>query len=109
MKLASMKIDAAEAKKMSEPCAMGDVPRYPYGLQLNLDNDALEKLGLGNLPEVGAVLQLNANVTVTAVSMNQTEGGDERKSVSLQITDMGLAAGAKKKSAEASLYGEEKE
>lgn len=104
MKLVNMKLAPAEAKKMAEPCAMGDAPRYPWGLQLTLDNDAIEKLGLDALPEVGASVQLVANVTVTAVSMNQTEGGDERKSVSLQITDMGLAT-TKKKSAESSLYG----
>jgi hypothetical protein len=108
MKLVNMKLDPAEAKKMAEPCAMGDAPRYPWGLQLNLDNDAIEKLGIDKLPAVGKSLQLVALVNVVSVSSNQTEGGDERKSVSLQITDLGLEAG-KKKSAEAALYGADDE
>lgn len=109
MKLVSMKIDLAAAKKMAEPCATDpkDMPRYPWGLCLNLDDDALEKLEIDELPAVGATLTLAAKVTVQSVSSNQTEGGAERRQISLQITDLGLAAEGKKKSATSALYGEE--
>ncbi len=106
MKLVNMKSAAGAAEKDCAPCAMGDAPRYPWGLSLTLDNEGLEKLGLDDLPEVGATMTLTARVAVTACSMNQSEGGDERRSVSLQITDMALDAG-KKKSAESALYGDD--
>lgn len=90
-KLVSMKISAAEAKKMTEPSSLvEDRPRYPWGLQVNLDKDSLEKLGIGDeLPGVGEKYLLVAMVDVTSVSSNQSEGGSNR-SVGLQITSMCL-------------------
>jgi len=93
-KMVSMKITAAEQKKRSEPTSMvEDRPRYPWGLQLNLDTDALEKLGIGEeLPAVGESYVLIAKVDVTSVSSNKSEGGSNQ-SVGLQITSMCLEDG----------------
>src|SRR6185369_6576942 len=93
-KLVSMKISAAEQKKMMEPTSMvEDRARYPYGLQLNLDTAALEKLGIADdLPEVGESYVLVAKVDVTSVSSNKHEGGSSQ-SLSLQITEMCLEDG----------------
>src|SRR6185369_6092978 len=97
-KLVSMKISAAEQKKMMEPTSMvEDRARYPYGLQLNLDTAALEKLGIADdLPEVGESYVLVAKVDVT---------GGSSQSLSLQITEMCLEDGDATDAAKA-LYSE---
>lgn len=99
MKLKSMKIDPAERearyKEMSEP-AKADLPVYPYGLCVRLDEEALEKLALGELPEVGSEMTLIARVTVTSASVAEHATGSKthkHKSLELQITDMGLKGG----------------
>jgi hypothetical protein len=105
-KLVSMKLDKAEQKKMMEPSlAEGDRPLYPWGLSINLDTDALDKLGLKEMPDVGESYMLVAMVDVTNVSSNESEGGSNR-SVGLQITEMCLESGAKNvKSVSDALYG----
>lgn len=110
-KLVSMKMDPKEAEEYAGPTSLAakDQPAYPWGLCVNLENDSLEKLGMTDLPEVGATLQLTARVTVTSVSSNQTEGNEPRRCVNLQITDMALgpapAEPSATKSATKQLYG----
>lgn len=93
MKLQSMKLSKSDVErqqeKWSKPPAQ-DADRYPYGLELHLDNDVLEKLNLGELPEVGSTMTLMATVKVTTVSSRDEVDGDKRNNVSLQITAMGL-------------------
>lgn len=89
MKLKSMKVSKAEAEESSKPSPEVDRPRYPYGLQVRLDNDSLEKLGIA-LPEVGKNLMLLARVSVTSVSSNKNLVGGNYSSAELQITDMCL-------------------
>lgn len=97
MKLTNMKMAAQKAKEECAPTSLAtDAPRYPWGLCLTLEYDALEKLGIEDLPEVDTELTLTAKVVVTGTSSRQTQGGEEQKSLSLQITDMALA-GAKDK------------
>jgi hypothetical protein len=96
MKLRSMKIDPKEReeKYSAEPAKM-DLPVYPYGLEVRLDEDALEKLGLEKMPEVGGSMLLMARVDVTGCSVNEhAQGGKQHKhkSLTLQITDLGLKA-----------------
>ena len=105
-KLVSMKITAAERKK-NEPSTSPveqDQPQYPYGLQLDLEHEALKKLGVA-LPKVGKDFTLIANVTVTRVSSYESVGQDARGSVGLQITDMCLEAPGTTDAADA-LYSE---
>lgn len=105
MDLTSMKISKEEAKEMVSPgLAEKDVPQYPYGLQLNLDGDALKKLGLKDLPTVGQKLLLFARVEVTSVSQHESKGGYDHKGCGLQITDMCVEQELKKKSATEVLY-----
>lgn len=89
-KLKSMKIDPKARQEKYESSAAMDAPVYPYGLQLHLDNEALENLGI-ELPKVGKSLMLYARVDVTSVSENESKSGSNR-SASLQITDMCLEA-----------------
>lgn len=90
MPLISMRRTPEEADEYAQPVA-GDVPAYPYGLQICLCDDELEKLELGMMP-VGTVLRLMALVEVTGTRETATEGGEDR-SVDLQITAMSLEPG----------------
>ena len=92
MKLVSMKMTKADREKRKETCISEspDMPVYPWGLSITLDEEALAKLGIKELPKTETPLVLVANVDVTAVSSNDTIGGGERRSVSLQITDLAL-------------------
>lgn len=84
-----------------------DLPRYPYGLQLYLDDDTLKKLGITDLPKVGSSMLAQITVTVTGTSQRATQSGKEgeetRTCVDMQITDMELAPPAKDMAT--SLYG----
>lgn len=93
MKLVNMKVDtAAMEKRYAEPSVAADRPMYPWGLSINLDTDALAKLGLtDDLPDVGSTMKLEARVDVVSVNENETAGGGKSCSVSLQITDLGLS------------------
>lgn len=91
--LKSVKIDKkAREEKYAETSIASEGPTYPYGLQLSLDDETIEKLGL-SLPEVGKDMALLARVKVTAVSSSEDSYGgktEKRRSVSLQITEMCL-------------------
>jgi hypothetical protein len=100
-KLINMARSAAEVKKdlADMPCVVGESkyegPKYPYGLCISLDEDALKKLGLeGDLPGVGDIIQFNAIAKVTNASQSESEGTDggtrTHCRVELQITDMGI-------------------
>jgi|SRR6185503_14721818 len=107
MKLVNMKIDkAARQETHASKSALMDAPAYPYGLEVRLDKETLEKLGLTDkLPKVGTSLTLTALVDVTSVSENESTDGGTNCSVSLQITDLALATA---KDAGDELYGKEK-
>ena len=100
-KLVSMKMSKAEREggsKSPDSVAI-DRPIYPWGLSITLDEDALGKLDLEALPEVGKEMTLYAKVDVTSVSSHESaDGGGPRRSLSLQITEMCLESGAAGKS-----------
>lgn len=108
--LTSMQISAAERKKYAEPTlATGatDGPRYPWGLSLTLDDEALTKLGIDTLPKVGTAQMLIARVEVTRTSSDIGEDKTKRQSVSLQITDCALEPEDQRQSIEDALYGDQ--
>lgn len=108
MKLVNMKMDPAEQKeKYAESVVSSEQPMYPWGLTINLDEEAIAKLGL-DLPVVGSQLSLQALVDVTEVSSRQElENGTpkECRRVCLQITDLGLGPVEKATAADKKLYG----
>lgn len=87
----NMKMSPKEAKEWSEP-SPAEAPEYPYGLSIDLSDESLAKLGITELPKVGAQLEIRAKVTVTSTSSYETQGGEPDKRVCLQITDMELGA-----------------
>ena len=109
-KLTSMKLSETELKKRSEPMASPeiDTPVYPWGLQVRLDEQSLDKLGLDTLPKVDSERLLIAKVRVVSVSSNEhsgDKGKHKHKSVELQICEMALEDVPADKDAAGELYG----
>lgn len=69
VKLRDMKVSRDEREDMLVP-DIGDMPNYPYGLRLHLDEDELGKLGI-SLPDVGEEFVIVGIGTVTSVSQDQ--------------------------------------
>ena len=89
--MVSMKKDKKSSEDMPStvPASPGDEESYPYGLQLRLENEELDKLGFNELPEIGKTCKIEAEGVVESVSSNQSKGDDGlRKSVTIQITKM---------------------
>lgn len=103
MKLTSMKVSAA-AKEKAVTLATDSPPEYPWGLRVNLDNDALEKLGLTTLPKVGTAMVLHANVEVYSVSEHEAQEGGPHRSLELQITELALGTERSTEEKAARLY-----
>jgi len=99
--VANLQLSKKEAKDSSGcvPSCDGDMPLYPYGTSLYLDDDTLKKLGMTELPKVGTSMLAQVTVKVTGTSQRayQDKDGKEemRTCVDLQITDMDMAPPAK--------------
>ena len=92
MGMKSLKISAKKAKEKMTPTLVGsDEDRYPYGTRIDLDQDALEKLGIKNLPAVGTEMMIECKVTVIAVRESASQENTSR-SMELQITAMDIEA-----------------
>lgn len=97
MKTVSMEMKMEKDKGKSDGCCCGgpcgcepERPRYPWGLQIHLDKEQLEALGVKGLPQVGSSITLQAVAKVTGCNESEQEGGEKNRSVSLQITDLGI-------------------
>ncbi|KKK82194.1 hypothetical protein LCGC14_2805830 [marine sediment metagenome] len=88
LKLRDMKLSRSEKAEDAEIAS--DSPDYPYGLILNLDQDALEKLGI-ELPDVGDTFFVVAVATVRSVSEHKSDDHTSQD-VSLQIEQLSLDA-----------------
>jgi hypothetical protein len=103
-KMVSMKMGKAEAKHTAEPMAM-EPPKYPYGLELTLNEEALAKLGIKELPAAETEGHVMAKCYVSRVASQDAAGGKANRSLSLQITDLAFEYDHPKKSADEMLYG----
>ena len=81
------------------PCDCGDEgkPRYPWGLQITIEKEQLDALGIKEMPAVGITVTLQATAKVTRCSEEETEGAEPMRSISLQITDLAFEPAAEKK------------
>lgn len=101
----SMKLTPAEAKEEVSYDSPPKAPEYPYGLSICLDDETLKKLDMESIPDIGAVLTLEAKVIVCSKSQYENQGGADT-SMSLQITDMDLSlVDADKRTAGQKIYG----
>lgn len=104
MDLVNMKSPPPKKTEGDVCCDPSSGPAYPYGLQLRLGDDELKKLGITELPKVGATFHLIAAVEVVSVSDYDSKDGGDHSSVEYQITDMALAAPEKPSARAAKLY-----
>jgi hypothetical protein len=88
MTMVNMQMSAEEAKEYGSPVDGGNLPKYPYGLCLSLDDDSLEKLGIEGPVSVGTEMMITAKVKVTSTSQREDQGGESESRMELQITDM---------------------
>jgi hypothetical protein len=109
MALVNMEMSVEEAREEScvAPSDEGDLPKYPYGLTISLDDESLAKVGITSLPSVGTKMTLTARVEVCGTSQYQDRKGESDTSLSLQITDMELSGADESGSQDAAtlLYG----
>lgn len=95
-KLVNMKLDpVTEKEKYAEPSTLVESPRYPWGLCIDLDDEAMKRLKLAKMPPVGESVMVLAKATVTRCSENQYQNSDgkaeTRQNCALQITDLALS------------------
>lgn len=100
--LVNMKLDPKDKDRRYADSVATESPLYPWGLNLTLDNDVIEKLGTGQLPDVGGEVMVYAKAKVTSASTHESTEGKNRN-VQLQITDLCIEDGGGKK-AEDVLY-----
>ena len=81
------------------PCNCGDEgkPRYPWGLQISLEKEQLDALGIKEMRMTGTVVTLQATAKVTRCSEEEREGAEPMRSISLQITDLSLESKAEER------------
>mgnify|MGYP000949463444 CR=1 FL=1 len=70
--------------------AAPEPPKYPYGLQINLGQKELSKLGVDYSGwEIGDSFALDIIVKVIGKNLNEREGGTSDANICLQITHIG--------------------
>lgn len=107
--MVDMKYTKAEAKEEygeSMSPEGSNLPDYPYGLTITLDDCCLGKLGIKDLPEIGDEYHVMAVAKVTRLSSSADEKEEEQR-MTLQITDLQLMPEAEAK--EESTAGENAE
>jgi hypothetical protein len=80
--------------------------RYGYGLQINLDDDQCESLGVAKAIPVGTRVSIQATGLVTR-SGECLEADGKGVNVSVQITDLGMQQQGKASDAAKIIYGDD--
>lgn len=101
MDMIDLKRDDKEDAADGKDCCLGSYERDAYPVQVYLDDDTLEKLGISSL-EVGKEMIIQAKVKVGSFSSRETKEGTE-KNASLTVMAMGIDMSGK--SAAQVLYG----
>ena len=87
--LVDMKLTKKEAKDNE---VAPESPRYPYGIQISLDDEELKKLNFDSLPDVGDEFIVVGVGPVTSVRQSEREAGSDRSiSIQLQKLEVGPA------------------
>lgn len=100
MKLTSMKREDGSG----DLCC--DMNRYGYGLQLNIDDDQCEALGIAKAVPVGTRVTIQATGIVTR-SGECLEADGTGVNVSVQITELGMQQQGKASNAASLIYGDD--
>lgn len=86
--LKSMEISAADAAKFDQAFEPEN-PKFFHGLRLHMEEGAIAKLGMTEMPEVNQDMELKAIVKVVDLGVDENKEG-QRRHMSLQITSMAL-------------------
>ena len=100
-KLVSMKRD----DERSDYCC-ADMNRYGYGLQINLDDDQCESLGITKTMPVGTRVSVQA-IGLVIRSGEELDSDGKGVTVSVQLTDLAITAQGKASDAAKILYGDD--
>lgn len=91
MKLTSLKLPKKSREDEGKTvAAMPDPEPYPWGTRVTLEKEALAKIKACEGLQVGDVVTIEARAVVTAREESAAEGRDARKSLTLQITEIGI-------------------
>lgn len=99
MKLVDMKMSKEEAKKNgmaveTSPGKADNGPKYPWGLEISLENDVLDKLGINiDTARIGKEYTISAVCETTSISENESKNGSSYKTIRLQIKKMSVEKG----------------
>lgn len=90
MKLVSLKLKPKKRlRKSMEVTSVPSEPKYPWGSELNLEDEAIKKIGIDiENTKADDEVYFVARGKVTNLSMRDNLGGKQH-SMSVQITDMG--------------------
>jgi hypothetical protein len=101
MKLVSMKREGGD----NDCWDCGPSANYGYGLQLYLDADQCEKLGINKALAAGTKVTIQAMAIISSATDSVARDDGRDISLSIQITDLGLKEEGKASNAAAILYG----
>jgi len=92
MKLVNMK-RTTKANKIQDIPSTGEREKYPYGLEITLETESLNKLGISLLDyKIGGEVNIVAKGKVERISQSE-ELGRDRKTMGIQITHLSLDTG----------------
>jgi len=94
MQLVNMKRTKSEKEEAKETCcapSSSSIEAYPYGLEIRLEKESLDKLDLDvdNIA-IGRRLTIEATAKITNLNKSISEENNN-SSISLQITDMAIS------------------
>ena|SRR5579859_5842099 len=92
--MVNMELDEKEGKKESVEAMENLEPKYPWGLQISLDNESMEKLGIEDEKfKVGEEYTIECRVKVIGVNEDETINDGVRKNMRCQIVEMEWSEG----------------
>jgi hypothetical protein len=77
--------DSRPASERSATSVADNLPKYPYGLCITIENEQLDKLDLDGDCDIGDTIHFCVEAKVTSVSAREKEKGED-KHIELQIT-----------------------
>ena len=96
MKLTDLKLTKKERKDTAEVPSSTGTSSYPWGLEVRLETESINKLGLDIQSfKIGEKVRIEADTEVIEISNNMSEDGN-RKTIRMQIQGLGLNKGKSK-------------
>lgn len=108
--LPDMKLTPAQMAAETKPATAPDSEQYPYGLEMHLGHDEMQKAGMHEMPNVGDEHLIMARARVlhaeeeSAAADHHSKEPHKHRRVRLQITHMAVAKHGHADAAE-TLYG----